>query len=87
MEACREIVNDPELPSLAGRRWRKAAESGADMHRPLTAGDRQEWQKERKKQRKLEKEVVRKDKALAEAVALLALKKNGRKICGNKKDD
>ena len=31
------------------RRWREAAESGADMHRPLTEADRQEWQKERKR--------------------------------------
>ena len=64
------------------RRWREAAESGADMHRPLTAADRQEWQKERKKLRKLEKEVTRKDKALAEAAALLVLQKKAREIWG-----
>ena len=69
------------------RRWREAAESGADMHRPLTAADRQEWQKERKKLRKLEKEVTRKDKALAEAAALLVLQKKAREIWGDNEDD
>lgn len=64
------------------RRWRDAAESGADMHRPMTASDRQEWKKERKKLRKLEKEVARKDQPLAEAAALLVLQKKPRKSGG-----
>jgi transposase len=57
------------------RRWRAAAETGADVERPLTAAERREWQQERKKSRKLEKELNRKDKALVEAAALLVLQK------------
>lgn len=69
------------------RRWREAAESGADVDRPLTAAERREWQKERKKNRKLEKELGRKEKALAEAAALLVLQKKARAIWGDSEDD
>jgi len=69
------------------RRWRAAAESGADVDRPLTAAERREWQQERKKSRKLEKELNRKDKALAEAAALLVLQKKARAIWGDNEDD
>jgi transposase-like protein len=69
------------------RRWREAAESGADVERPLTAAERREWQKERKKSRKLEKELNRKDKALSEAAALLVLQKKAREIWGDSEDD
>ena len=69
------------------RRWRAAAETGADVERPLTAAERREWQQERKKSRKLEKELNRKDKALAEAAALLVLQKKARAIWGDSEDD
>lgn len=48
---------------------------------------RREWQQERKKSRKLEKELNRKDKALAEAAALLVLQKKARAIWGDNEDD
>jgi transposase len=64
------------------RRWRAAAETGADVERPLTAAERREWQQERKKSRKLEKELNRKDKALAEAAALLVLQKKPKRSGG-----
>lgn len=69
------------------RRWRAAAESGADVERPLTAAERREWQKERKRTRKLEKELNRKDRALSEAAALLVLQKKAREIWGDSEDD
>jgi transposase len=50
-------------------------------------GEDGEWQQERKKSRKLEKERNRKDKALAEAAALLVLQKKARAIWGDSEDD
>ena len=54
-------------------RWREAAVAGAETQRPLSAVERQELQRERKKTRKLGRELKRKEKALAEAAALLVL--------------
>lgn len=68
-------------------RWREAAESGADMSGPLSAQERRELQGERKKSRRLEKELRRKEKALAEAAALLVLQKKAREIWGDNEDD
>ncbi|VAW74589.1 hypothetical protein MNBD_GAMMA15-1096, partial [hydrothermal vent metagenome] len=42
---------------------------------------------ERKKNRKLEKELRRKEKALAEAAALLILQKKAQAIWGDEEDD
>lgn len=68
------------------QRWREAAESGADTGRPLSAQERREWQSERKKTRRLEKDLRRKEKALAEAAALLVLQKKARDIWGDNED-
>jgi len=68
-------------------RWREAASAGADTLHPLSAEDRRELQKERKKNRKLEKELLRKEKALAEAAALLILQKKAQAIWGDTEDD
>jgi len=69
------------------QRWREAAESGADVHRPLSAQERKELQAERKKTRRLEKELKRKESALAEAAALLVLQKKARALWGENEDD
>ncbi|MDO8863777.1 hypothetical protein Q6D67_18960 [Haliea sp. E1-2-M8] len=66
------------------RRWRAAAESGADGDRPLTAVERREWQQERKKSRKPVNELNRKEKALAEAAALLVLQKKPERSGGQR---
>ena len=68
-------------------RWREAARAGAETLRPLSAEERRELQKERKKNRKLEKELRRKEKALAEAAALLILQKKAQAIGGDDGDD
>ena len=60
------------------RRWREAAVAGTETLRPLSAEERRELTQERKKTRKLEKELKRKEKALAEAAALLVLQKKPR---------
>ena len=68
-------------------RWRESAIAGAETQRPLSAAERRELQHERKKSRGLEKELRRKDKALAETAALLVLQKKARAIWGENEDD
>lgn len=68
-------------------RWRDAAVAGAQTLQPLSTEERRELQQERKKTRKLEKELRRKDKALAETAALLVLQKKAREIWGDGEDD
>ena len=68
-------------------RWREAAVAGAQTLQPLSADERRELQQERKKTRKLEKELRRKDRALAETAALLVLQKKAREIWGDSEDD
>ena len=89
-------LNEEELAEYCRRkglyveqvaRWREAAIAGADTLRPLSAGERRELQQERKKTRKLEKELKRKEKALAEAAALLVLEKKAQAVWGGGEDD
>ncbi len=68
-------------------RWREAAIAGAETLRPLAGAQRRELQQERKKTRKLEKELKRKEKALAEVAALLVLQKKAQAIWGEPEDD
>jgi hypothetical protein len=53
----------------------------------LSAAERRSYAQERKKTRNLEKELRRKDKALAETAALLVLQKKARAIWGDNEDD
>jgi len=53
----------------------------------VSAAEHRELQQERKKTRKLEKELRRKEKALAEAAALLVLQKKAQAIWGDGEDD
>jgi transposase len=89
-------LNEAELAEYCRRkglyveqitRWREAAIAGAQTLRPLSAEGRRELQQDRKKIRKLEKELKRKDKALAEAAALLVLQKKAQAIWGDGEDD
>jgi len=68
-------------------RWRESARAGTETLRPLSAEERQELQKERKKNRKLERELWRKEKALAEVAALLILQKKAQAIWGDTEAD
>ena len=67
--------------------WREAAIAGTDTQRPLSRAERHELQQERKKSRKLAKELRRKEKALAETAALLVLQKKAQAIWGDGEDD
>ena len=89
-------LNEQELAEYCRRkglyveqlgRWREAAISGAANERSLSVGERREAQRDRKTIRKLEKELNRKEKALAEAAALLVLQKKARAIWGDGEDD
>lgn len=64
-------------------RWREAAIAGNDNPQRLTGTERQEWQQLKKTSRQTEKELRRKEKALAEAAALLVLEKKARAIWGD----
>ncbi len=63
-------------------RWREFAIAGTESGSLLTKGQRQEWQRDRKKLCELEKELRRKEKALAEVAALLVLEKKAQAIWG-----
>ena len=65
-------------------RWRESAVAGTDVQ-PLTAAEKREIQQDRKTVRKLEKELRHKDKALAEAAALLVLQKKPRPSGGTER--
>ncbi len=68
--------------------WRKQfTEAAVASMRPPTRGDREAAAAESKKIRQLERELLRKDKALAETAALLVLKKKAQAIWGDEDDD
>ncbi len=88
-------LNEQELSEYCRRkglyaeqiaRWREAAIIGNEPKGVRSKAERQELQKERKKSRSLEKELKRKEKALAEAAALLILKKKAQAIWGEDED-
>jgi transposase-like protein len=86
-------VPEAELGALLRRKgvheaqlveWRAAAQAG--LQRP-TRGERKAAHREKQQIRQLERELRRKDKALAEAAALLVLKKKAQAIWGDEDDD
>jgi len=68
-------------------RWREAAIAGNESSKEQTREIRRELQEERKKSRRLERELRRKEKALAEAAALLLLEKKAQALWGDLGDD
>jgi len=70
------------------REWKKAAETANDSSRKsLSKKERKELNKEKHKVKKLEKELRRKEKALAETAALLVLKKKAQAIWGDDEEE
>lgn len=63
--------------------WRKACEQANEWDRESSRRLKTEKKADRKRIRKLEKELKRKDKALAEAAALLVLQKKAQAIWGD----
>ena len=65
--------------------WRKqVTDAAVASMRPPTRGDREAAAADTKKIRQLERELLRKDKALAETAALLVLKKKPRQFGGTR---
>jgi len=77
----REGVHEAELEA-----WRAKAMEGAEGALKAPHGKRSENTAERRKIRDLERELSRKDKALAEVSALLILKKKIQEIWGDEAD-
>jgi len=67
--------------------WRKACEQANDDPRGQTNTLREEIKAERKRTRGLERELRRKEKALAETAALLTLRKKAAAIWGTEDED
>ena len=66
--------------------WRSACEQANDWDRASTARLGQATKEEKKRVKDLERELARKDKALAEAAALLILRKKASAIWGGDED-
>jgi transposase-like protein len=64
--------------------WKKSMEAGLESGGGgLTAANRSEWAADKKKIKELERDLHRKDRALAETTALLVLKKKADLIWGS----
>jgi hypothetical protein len=63
--------------------WKKRMEAGLEGGGGLTVGMRSEWAADKKKIKELERDLGRKDRALAESTALLVLKKKADLIWGS----
>jgi len=63
--------------------WKKSMEAGLEGGGGLTAANRSEWAADKKKIKELERDLQRKDRALAETTALLVLKKKADLIWGS----
>ena len=66
--------------------WRRACEQANDWAEERTASQVKADRDQRRKLRELERELQRKDKALAETAALLTLSKKARAIWGDDED-
>ena len=64
-------------------RWKEGAIAGNEAQERLSKAERRELQQLKKRSRKTEKELRRKEKALAEAAALLVLEKKVQAIWGD----
>ena len=82
-EYCRKKGIYPEQLS----QWRKACENANDWDRESNRRLKSAKKADRQKIKKLERELRRKEKALAEAAALLVLQKKAQAIWGDPEDE
>lgn len=82
-EYCREKGVYPEQV----KEWKEACINANDIAREKSTKAGKELRAERKEKEKLEKELARKEKALAEAIALLVLRKKADAIWGTDEED
>ena len=69
------------------KKWRTSCQSANDMKDVNSKVLKEELQEEKKRNRALEKELTRKEKALAETAALLVLRKKLNAILGDPEED
>ena len=69
------------------KEWKNAAITANESSKTLSIKERKELNKEKHKVKKLQKELNRKEKALAETAALLVLKKKAQAIWGEDEED
>jgi transposase len=67
--------------------WRAACLEANALAAPLSREEREQGRRDRKKIKELERDLLRKDKALAEAAALIILRKKAQAIWGEREDD
>lgn len=67
--------------------WRKACLDANMPPAPLSREEREQTTRDRKKIKELERDLLRKDKALAEAAALIILRKKAQAIWGKREED
>ena len=82
-EYCREKGIYPEQV----KEWKDACINANDIAKESNSKATKELREERKAKEKLEKELARKEKALAEAAALLVLRKKADAIWGTTEED
>lgn len=82
-EYCREKGIYPEQV----KEWKDACINANDIAKESNSKATKELREERKAKEKLEKELARKEKALAEAAALLVLRKKADAIWGTAEED
>ena len=80
---CRERGLFPEQINA----WKQAFIQGAKPDPKQLKADKEALSKERQRSKELERELRRKDKALAETAALLVLRKKAHAIWGDEKDE
>lgn len=80
-EYCREKGLYPEQI----KQWKEAAVSG--QSKSLSAKEREDYRAVKAELKKVKKELARKEKALAEAAALLVLRKKAQAIFGDSEDE
>lgn len=81
-EYCRQRGLYPEQI----RRWRQSCEGANERARAASRRESEELKQERKRCRDLQKELRRKEAALAETAALLTLRKKARAIWGEEEE-
>jgi transposase len=82
-EYCRKKGLYPEQVEA----WKERAIAGNESNRPQTTAKKKARIKEKQQLKNLKRELVRKEKALAETAALLVLKKKAREIWGDGEEE
>jgi len=86
-QALSEYCREKGLYAEQISRWKELALGGYEARGRLSADERRELKQTKKQKRQIEKELKRKEKALAETAALLVLSKKCNAIWGEVEED